>query len=110
MILKVFKYIPFFAVIILISFSLLADPAGATAKGETTVESSSALKSSANEIGNKENLIEEAKQVPGISKELPESKDSKVNSLDKFNYLFYFIYKYKYQDKMYIEQELEEKL
>ncbi len=40
--------------------------------------------------------------------EIKESTTSDSNSLSKFNYLFYFIYKHKYQDKEIINQ-LEEK-
>ncbi|XOV92391.1 MAG: hypothetical protein ACFHWX_19580 [Bacteroidota bacterium] len=58
-----------------------------------------------------EELSEEGlskKSVITNSVEIQENKETD-NNVSKFNYLFYFIYKYKYQDKTLIDQ-IEEKL
>lgn len=50
------------------------------------------------------------KSVVTSSAEVQIKENESDHSLSKFNYLFYFIYKHKYQDKVLIEQTLDEKL
>lgn len=72
-----------------------------TDKTEMSVQIDSPENHTETAVSSKEQLME-------INKDSIQQEETNIDNLSKFNYLFYFIYKHKYKDKVLIEQELED--
>ena len=78
-------------------------------EGETTLVEESKMSVQNDTPKNQTETVASSKEeLMEINQDSILQEETSIDNLSKFNYLFYFIYKHKYKDKVLIEQELED--